>query len=65
MLLFDEPAITVSDPENLIVMYDISGTESGIGKPKYFCGRCGCTLFTKPGSYSGKAFVRSSLVEGG
>lgn len=63
--MFDESALTVSDPEGLIVIYDISGTASGLGKPKYFCGRCGCTLFTKPGFYSGKVFVRGSLVEGG
>lgn len=64
-MLFDSDAVTVEDPENLIVTYNVTGTASGQGKPKSFCGRCGCTLFTKPVFYEGKIFVRASLIPGG
>lgn len=64
-MLFDGDAVTVEDPENLIVTYNVTGTASGQGKPKSFCGRCGCTMFTRPAFYEGKIFVRASLIPGG
>lgn len=64
-LVLDEAAVTVEDPENLVVTYGVQGTESGLVKRKSFCGRCGCTLFTKTDLYKEKVFVAASLMEGG
>lgn len=65
ILFFDEAAVTVEDPEKLTVTYEIPDAAGGQGKPKYFCGRCGCSLFTRPANRSGKILVRAGLVEGG
>ncbi|KAH8145190.1 uncharacterized protein LAJ45_10750 [Morchella importuna] len=62
---FNETAVTIEDPQKLMAVYIITGCESGKPKPKYFCGKCGCTMFTKPEALPGKMFVKGSLVEGG
>lgn len=64
-LALDEAAVTVEDPENLVVTYSVQGTDSGLAKRKSFCGRCGCTLFAKADLYKEKVFVAASLTEGG
>ena len=57
--------VTVEDPENLKVCWDIKKTQSGDVKEKHFCGRCGCTLWTIPMHHGGaKWMIRVPLIHG-
>ena len=57
--------VTVEDPENLKVCWDIKKTQSGDIKEKHFCGRCGCTLWTIPMHHGGaKWMIRVPLIDG-
>ncbi|BCS29310.1 GFA family protein [Aspergillus puulaauensis] len=49
---------TLHDPDGLVARYEITtGTASGKPKDKYFCRRCGCTLFTIPFTAGAKEIV--------
>jgi hypothetical protein len=46
--------------------YTIPGSEtaSGLPKPKCFCTRCGCTLYTVPAKWNGERIVvRTTLFQ--
>ncbi|OJJ03371.1 hypothetical protein ASPVEDRAFT_732392 [Aspergillus versicolor CBS 583.65] len=57
---------TLQDADGLATRFAIPGTVSGKPKDKYFCRRCGCTLFTIPFAVGLKEIViRPALVENG
>ncbi|OJJ56922.1 hypothetical protein ASPSYDRAFT_155129, partial [Aspergillus sydowii CBS 593.65] len=55
------------DPEGLAARFSITtGIVSGKPKDKYFCRRCGCTLFTVPFTEGEREIViRPALIENG
>jgi len=58
--------MTIVDAEGLATLWQIRDTTSGIPKEKYFCSRCGCTLWTVVlASGRDRRCVRVSLIEDG
>lgn len=63
---YDKSSIKILEGEDLIGVWVVNKTTSGIEKHKEFCKRCGCTLWTKPMAHKGqKVIVRTSLIDGG
>ncbi|KAL7268333.1 hypothetical protein RUND412_009047 [Rhizina undulata] len=65
LIIFDQSVVSVEDPENLMTIYSMNGTDSGKPKPKSFCSRCGVTLFEQPAIFENKMVIRTSLFDGG
>lgn len=64
--MFPTSSVTVNDARNTLKCYTITeGTFTGYPKEKWFCGECGCTLFTKPGHYKGEMLVvKTGVLDG-
>ena len=63
---YQSSRFSINDPESLVTTYTITETGSGFPKEKYFCKRCGCTLYTVPLADEGRTIViRPVLIENG
>ncbi|KAJ9216367.1 hypothetical protein DTO166G4_1955 [Paecilomyces variotii] len=63
---YQSSRFSINDPESLVTTYTITETGSGFAKEKYFCKRCGCTLYTVPLADEGRTIViRPVLIENG
>lgn len=49
--------VTISDNDNTLTTYVITKTQLGKPKDKLFCGKCGCTIATKPQAYNGEVTI--------
>lgn len=64
--MFPTSAVNVSDPHGYAKVYTVPGSQVGSGfeKRKWFCGNCGCTLFTRPMKFKGqKTVFKTGLLD--
>lgn len=64
--MYESSSVTVNDPEEFVKVYVVpkETTGSGVEKQKWFCGNCGCTLFTRPMKYNGeKSVVKTGILD--
>ena len=64
--MFDTSDVGLEDPKGYAKLYVVpkEQTLSGIEKQKWFCGNCGCALFTRPMSLKGeKSFIKTGILD--
>ncbi|KAH8548835.1 Mss4-like protein [Umbelopsis sp. PMI_123] len=64
--MYASTSVSVDDPNQFVKVFIVpSGkTGSGVEKQKWFCGNCGCTLFTRPMKYNGeKSVVKTGILD--
>lgn len=54
---YETDDVTIDDPQGQLTTYVIEKTQLGKPKDKLFCGKCGCTIATKPQVYEGKVTI--------
>lgn len=61
---FSSDNVIIDDENCYLSSWTIDVTESGYPKPKAFCSRCGCTIYTKPMKFNGtKIMLRTTLLD--
>ncbi|GAB5590704.1 hypothetical protein Unana1_05604 [Umbelopsis nana] len=64
--MYSSSSVSVNDSEKFVKVYIVpkQKTGSGVEKQKWFCGNCGCTLFTRPMKYNGeKSVVKTGILD--
>lgn len=62
---YDETDVVIEDPGKVTKLFASNKTESGKTKTKYFCGNCGCTMYSTVGPFPGKILLRPTLFDKG
>lgn len=55
--------VKIYDPGKELREFVVTNTRSGKPKKKFFCGGCGCTIYTQPNLEMAKYFIRPTLLD--
>lgn len=62
---YNESDFVLEDPGKKLKSTSTTKTQSGKEKVKYFCGECGCTIYSTVGVFPGKIVVRPTMFDKG